>query len=111
MATPRNNTSIQDTFIKFLVPMSAALAVTIVVGLFTTYQEVQANTDFRNKGERFTLTDGKELTNKVEINARHVAKMDGKMDLLLEGIKTNNDNIKELNKLNIEILNRLSKAD
>ena len=107
MPAERRKKTFEQLVQSYLMPILVALTLAIIFGIFNMYQQVHANTEFRVKGERFTVTDGKELNVKVDANTEKIANLDGKIDILLEGLKRTNQNIEEANRLNREILQKI----
>jgi hypothetical protein len=102
--------TMEQIMVSYLMPLLTGLSLAMVFGIFNLFQEVQANTEFRNRGDRFTMVDGKGLTEKVDKNTQNIATLGGKMDVLIEGVIRNAEAIKETNKLNRAILNHLNKG-
>ena len=106
----RRKKTVEQIVTSYLMPLLTGLTLAVIFGIFNLFQDVQANTEFRSKGERFTVMDGKALTDKVDKNAQNIATLDGKMDMLIEGVTRNAEAIEESNKLNRAILNHLNKG-
>lgn len=104
---PEQKKTFEQLMQSYLMPIMVAVTLAIIMGLFNMFQDVQANTEFRVKGERLTVVDGKEISVKVDANTQKIANLDGKLDILLEGLKRTNQNIEEANKLNREILQKI----